>query len=109
MNAVGHCFERAICVDGNDFLAARCFTGAAERGLADGQFNLGTMFYGGRGVALSDEAAVKWWTLAGTQGHAQALFNLGHCHAAGIGVPVDGRKAFECFRKAAEKGLEDAA
>ena len=40
----------------------------AEQGHAKAQFNLGLMYFIGRGIPQDDAAAVKWWRLAAEQG-----------------------------------------
>ena len=47
-----------------------------EQGDADAQYNLGTMYYSGRGVVQDHEEAVKWFRLAADQGLASAQRNL---------------------------------
>jgi hypothetical protein len=82
---------------------------AAEQGYPLAQFNLGTMFYYGRGVAQSYEEAVKWFRLAAAQGWANALYNLGACHENGQGSPRDDHEALRLFKRAAAKGVAGAA
>ncbi len=50
----------------------------AEQGNAGAQFNLGVMYYKGRGVPQDYAEAVKWYRKAAEQGNAGAQFNLGH-------------------------------
>ncbi|RAP25871.1 hypothetical protein DID78_07115 [Candidatus Marinamargulisbacteria bacterium SCGC AG-343-D04] len=63
--------------------AVRLYTLAAEQGLAEAQFNLGTLFYKGKGVALvySEkgrlEQAVKWYIKAVDQELPMDQANLG--------------------------------
>ena len=45
---------------------------AAERGNAIAQFNLGTTYSRGKGVAQDDEQAVFWYQKAAEQGHVDA-------------------------------------
>ena len=55
----------------------REWTPLAERGNTDAQFNLGQMYYYGRGVPRDYKTAVKWYRLAAKQGYAKAQKNLG--------------------------------
>ena len=48
----------------------------AENGDAEAQFNLGTMFENGRGVAQDRAEAIRWYRLAAAQGHAKATAAL---------------------------------
>ena len=59
---------------------------AAQEGHARALFALGLMFENGRGVAQSDEEAVKWYRKAANQGDAQAQYNVGCMFAEGRGV-----------------------
>ena len=47
----------------------------AEQGQADGQYNLGSMYSHGQGVAQDDVEAHKWYNLAAGQGNADATRN----------------------------------
>ena len=76
----------------------------AEQGNADAQFNLGLMYYNGRGVKQDDFEAVKWFRKAAEQGDETAQFNLGVMYGKGRGVKQDDVEAMKWFRKAAEQG-----
>ena len=77
---------------------------AAEKGVADAQFNLGFMYAEGRGVPEDAREAAKWYRMAAEKGHAKAQFNLGRMYAKGEGVPEDAREAVKWYRMAAEQG-----
>ena len=51
-------------------------TEAAGRGDAKAQFELGIIFYGGKGVAQDIDAAKKYLGMAADQGHVEALYEL---------------------------------
>ena len=51
----------------NDKAAVKWYTKAAEQGLAEAQFVLGTMYADGIGVPENDKTAVKWYTKAAEQ------------------------------------------
>ena len=74
----------------------------AEAGVAEAQAVLGQM--------LLDEGRAgegfDWFNKAAAQGHLMALNMVGRCYDLGWGVAVDKRRAAECFRVAAERGLE---
>ena len=60
-----------------DYLAAaRWFRQAADRGLADSQFNLAILYENGRGVQKSLSEAYKWFALAARSGDAVAARRL---------------------------------
>ncbi|KAL1001113.1 sel1 repeat family protein [Haemophilus influenzae] len=76
----------------------------AEQGNADAQFNLGLMYYNGRGVKQDDFEAVKWYRKAAEQGNVYAQFNLGNMYHDGRGVKQDDVESVKWYRKAAEQG-----
>jgi TPR repeat protein len=85
--------------------ALRLWRPLAERGLADAQYNLGSMFLeGSRGVRQDDAEAAKWFGLAAEQGHTVAQFNLGVMYRKGKGVPQNDAEAMKWYRLAAEQG-----
>ena len=66
--------------------ALNLFHSLAVQGDAEAQFNLGVMYYDGKGVPQDYAEAAKWYRLAATQGNADAQFNLGTMYAKGQGV-----------------------
>ncbi len=77
--------------------ALREFRPLAEQGAADAQFNLGVMYFKGRGVPQVHAEAVKWYRKAAEQGVAKAQYNLGHMYSYGLGVPQDQVQAHMWF------------
>ena len=59
----------------------------AEQGDATAQYNLGLMYFAGKGVLQDYKEAVKWYRLAAEQGDADAQSNLGVMYVTGEGVP----------------------
>ncbi len=82
----------------------REFRPLAEQGEAWAQYNLGTMYYFGQGVAQDYKAAVQWYSKAAEQGIALAQFNLGTMYENGQGVVQDYKAAVRWFSKAAKQG-----
>jgi len=80
----------------------------AERGFANSQFNLGTLYEQGKGVPNNNTEALKWYRLAAEQGNAPAQYNLGVMYDQGKGVPNDDEEALKWYRLAAEQGVEQA-
>jgi len=76
----------------------------AKQGDADAQFNLGSMYYQGKGVPKDYKQAYAWFTKAAEQGDADAQFNLGFMYNKGEGVPKDYKQAIYWYTKAAEQG-----
>eukprot|EP00729_Bicosta_minor_P019656 gene19656-biopygen1572 len=72
------------------------------------QYNLGSMYYRGKGVEQDHVEAAKWFRKAAEAGHAMAQFNLGNMYRNGRGVEQDHVEAAKWYRKAAEAGDADA-
>lgn len=74
----------------------------AEAGVAEAQAVWGQMLLD-RG---EPEQGFGWFEKAAQQGHLMALNMVGRCYDLGWGTPVNKRRAGECFRIAAERGLD---
>jgi len=74
----------------------------AEQGSASAQFNVGQLYFLGRGVPQDDAAALKWHTLAADKGNANAQSVLGSMYATGRGVRQDFVRAYMWHALAAE-------
>ena len=68
---------------------------AAGQGYAKAQFNLGLMYYNGRGVRQDYTKAVQWYRKAAEQGDAKAQSNLGVMYDNGQGVRQDYTQAVQ--------------
>ena len=77
----------------------------ADAGNAAAQYQLGTLYAEGKGVAQSDATAAQWFQRAAEQGNAAAQYNLAVSYAEGLGVPKDDAAAAKWFRAAAEQGM----
>jgi hypothetical protein len=74
----------------------------AEAGVAEAQAVYGQM----RLDAGDARAGFAWFNRAAAQGHLMALNMVGRCYDLGWGTAIDKTRAAECFRIAAEYGLE---
>ena len=74
----------------------------AESGVAEAQAVWGQMLLDGGDAA----AGFAWCNKAAAQGHLMALNMVGRCYDLGWGIAADKRRAGECFRIAAERGLD---
>ena len=98
-------------------------TQLAERGHADAQYRLGTMYKEGRGVPQDDGRACQWYAKAAAQGHnaglnaltqlaeqgnADAQYCLGCMYRKGEGLLQDYDLARRWFEKAIAQGHADA-
>jgi TPR repeat protein len=81
---------------------------SAEGGDATAQYNLGSAYSYGRGVAKDDAEAVSWYRKAAEQGNVYAQYNLGEAYHNGDGVPKDDDESVLWYRKAAEQGNVEA-
>jgi uncharacterized protein len=76
----------------------------AERGDAEAQKQLGSLYAKGQGVSQSYAEAAKWYRKAADQGHARAQAALGELYEAGQGVPCNEAEAAQWYRRGAEQG-----
>ncbi len=79
---------------------------AAEAGIADAQAVYGQMLLDGAGVAADASAALRWFMRAAAQHHVMAINMVGRCYDLGWGTTPDKARAAECYRIAAEQGLD---
>jgi hypothetical protein len=94
--------EVAARLSGSPEERAAFVRGAAEAGVAEAQTVLGQMCLDS-GVA---EEGFGWFVQAAAQHHVMAINMVGRCYDLGWGVAVDKARAAECFRIAAERGLD---
>lgn len=115
-------FDGSMCSYSHVEKGIEIIRNAAEKGNADAQFTLGTIYAGARfdytetiwgNHTMMDtepdlERAAYWYTLSANQGHKTALNNLGIAYKNGNGVNKDLVKATEYIRKSAEQGYANA-
>ena len=77
---------------------------AAEVGVLEAVFLMGTAYDEGLGKPVDPEQAASWHRRAGERGHVLGAHNLGNAHAAGRGVEEDHVLAAEWWLRAAERG-----
>ncbi len=75
----------------------------AGQGTSEAQFNLGYLYFIGKGVAQDHAEAARWYRKAANQGFLIAQFNLGHSCEKGLGVPQDDVQAHMWFDLAASR------
>ena len=98
--------------DGKAALAARDykaaltkFEDAASRGLAEGLYLLGRMYFHGHAVRQDYTEAMQWYRLAVKRGHAPALVDLGLVYDQGLLGIRDAAEAAKWFEKAAARNI----
>jgi TPR repeat protein len=74
--------------------------------VAEAQAVYGQMLLDGTGVAADRQAALGWFMKGAAQHHVMALNMVGRCYDLGWGTRVDKTRAAECYRIAAERGLD---
>jgi TPR repeat protein len=95
--------------DGDYATAYREFSIAAKEGLALAQYNLGILYFTGRGVERDADEAYRWTSAAAEQGHVAAQFNLATLLMTGEGVTKDASSAVSWYSRAAKAGHPEAA
>jgi len=94
--------EIAARLSGSPEARAALVREGAEAGVAEAQAVHGQML-----LDAGDAAeGFSWFNKAAAQGHLMALNMVGRCYDLGWGVAVNKPRAAECFRIAAERGLD---
>ena len=66
--------DGTVAYNGGDYATAlRLFQQSADQGSATAQFNVGTMYANGQGVAQNYVLAYKWFSLSAAQGYTDAV------------------------------------
>ncbi len=78
----------------------------AEAGEAEAQALYGQMLLDGICVAADPSAALGWFVRGAAQHHLMAINMVGRCYDLGWGTVPDKRRAADCYRIAAERGLD---
>lgn len=75
----------------------------AEQGDATAQYNLGSMYYHGKGVPQNYGEAFRWYDKAASQGDPEAEYALGYMRYHGQGAPQDYTEAIRWYKKGASQ------
>ncbi|NQZ32523.1 MAG: sel1 repeat family protein [Oceanospirillaceae bacterium] len=97
--------ERFFFADGKyqDYNAAlKWLKLAADQNISGAKYMIGNMYYLGKGVTKDYKEALKWLEVNGGS-YYRSAYILGKMYVEGEGVKKDGVKAFNYFRKAANK------
>ncbi len=84
--------------------AAQCLLFAAEHGLTEAQFELGRLYFQGKGVPKNQQKAFELYSEAAWKGSASAQCCLGMMYEKGQWIPQNYQKAFEWYDRAAKLG-----
>ena len=80
----------------------------ANQGDGASMFNLGALYWDGKGIIQNRSLAIEWWEKANTQNVMAAQYNLGLAYYLGVEVNKDLNKAISLFRLAANQGHDFA-
>ena len=80
----------------------------AQAGQAAAQYQLGSDYYHGKGVAKNQARALFWYRHAARQGNGAAMDKIGNAYLNGVGVTKDYAKARQWFMRGA-RSLSDLA
>ena len=98
--------EIAVQMAGSPEARAGFVHAAAEAGIAEAQAVYGQMLLDGAGVGRDAPAALRWFVRAAAQHHVMAINMVGRCYDLGWGTAPDKVRAADCYRVAAEQGLD---
>lgn len=84
------------------------FKKAADQGDVSAQFNLGVMYFEGKGVPQNYVEAFNWFKKVADQGNSNAQYNLAVGYSKGRGVPINYKKAYIWYSLASAQGHEKA-
>ena len=94
--------------NGNYTSAILLWTQLAEKGNADAQYHLASLYEQGEGIDQDYQVAIKWYILAAEQNHVDAQINLGVIYDEGAGVKPDYESAIKWYTRAARQGDSSA-
>jgi len=84
------------------------YTQAANKGLAEAQFQLGKIYYLGENGSKDYSSASMWFKRAARQRHPKAEYGLATCYMNGDGLPVNYDQALMYMRASALRGYVPA-
>jgi len=104
----GHCVPEDFVIPQDYGLAKMWFQIAADKGHALAQYNLGLMYFFGKGVPQDYAQSAFWCRKAADQGYIDAQYILGFMYYGGQGVMQDYAQSAVWSRKAADQGHSGA-
>ncbi len=88
--------------------ALELYTQAANKGLAEAQYQLGKMYYLGESGSKDYSSSSMWFKRAARQRHAKAEYGLATCYMNGDGLPVNYDQALMYMKASALRGYVPA-
>ena len=106
VNATGADFAVGLAAyqQGDFVKAAKEWRDLADQGDSSAQFNLGLLYYDGKGVPQDYTEAANWFRRAAEQDYEKAEHNLGAMYGSGKGVKRDYIQAYKWLNICAGKG-----
>lgn len=89
--------------------AAYWYLQAAQAGVANAEYNMGTLYFNGDGVPQDYAKAHQWFMRAARRGNKYAEFQLAMTYFTGQGVNRDPQREIHWYGEAARQGLPAAA
>jgi TPR repeat protein len=75
-----------LAAEQNHFPSQQLLFMLAERGYVEAQFNLGEMYFFGKGLEKNEQEAFKWYVLAAQLGHKEAKEKLSNLHYLNLNI-----------------------
>lgn len=91
----------------NEKEAVSWYQKAAEKGHVNSMNNLGQLYLSEEGIQ-DFKLALQWFTRGADKGHSGCMYNVGVMYANGSGMTKQLEEAYKWFKKAADKGMEEA-
>lgn len=101
---LGSAYDTGSGVRRNGKQAEKWYRLAAEKGYAEAQNSLGSVYQAEERFS----EATHWYQKAAIQGHALAINNLAYLYDLGLGVPQSREKAHELYTQSANLGGAEA-
>jgi len=102
-------YDVGIGVPQNYAESGKWYRQAAERGVPEAQFALGTRYFKyGSSAKENYSAALRFFRKAADQGLAAAQFNLAVMYETGLGVPTNKVESYRWYNLAAAQGMMNA-
>jgi TPR repeat protein len=109
MLTIGNIYERGLYNNPRNYgKSLEWYQKAAEKGLAEGFFNVGISYEIGQGVAPNPQIAFENFLKAAEKGLPIAKHKLGQLYLLGQGVLADPQAAIRYFSEAGKEGLPDS-
>ena len=107
-NIAGYVYSEGIILEQNAAHAAYLYSEGANMDNARCAYNLGKLYYYGKGVEESHTDAAFWYLKSANLGFAPAQFEMGRAFEYGDGVEQDTEQAIRFYSLAVDQGHKEA-